>query len=273
MEINTLLVSVVIPNFNGARYIEATIKSVLNQTYYNLEIIIIDNNSTDNSVDLIKNIILTDSRIKLIPLECNSGGPAVPRNVGIKASTGAYIAFVDSDDIWHSQKISIQVDIMKRYGVSFIACEKIDFFNEFEVSKCRNQSIESNPTLVKISFDELLKKNILSTSSIVVDKNLLDIFFFNEKKMYIAIEDYELWLRIHEQIYCSFLIKTPLLYYRKSDQSLTPSMAKVFVKKIMLFSAYKFINSSGLFFKAALIFKYSFRVLYYFIINKVKLLK
>ncbi len=270
MNINNVpLVSVVIPNYNGARFIESTIRSVLYQTYPNLEIIVIDNSSIDNSVDLIKSIILTDSRIKLILLNHNSGGPAAPRNVGIRASSGDYIAFIDSDDIWHSQKISIQMDVIKRCNTRFVSCDKIDFFNESEVLKSSDKSIENDLTQVKVSFDQLLQKNILSTSGVIIDKDLLDAFSFNEKKMYIAIEDYGLWLRIHEQIGYSYLIKAPLLYYRKSIHSLTPSKIKIFAKKIMLFSTYKFIDGSGLFFKVMLIFKYSFRVFLSFIINKI----
>lgn len=95
---NKPLISIITPIFNGEKYILETIQSVLDQTYTNWEMMIVDNKSTDNSIEVIKTVC--DDRIKIIHLEYNSGGPARPRNVGLDNAKGEYIAFLDADDVW-----------------------------------------------------------------------------------------------------------------------------------------------------------------------------
>ena len=93
------LVSIITPNFNSEKYISETIESVLQQTYKNWELIIVDDFSTDTSVTLIKEFQEKDQRIKLVKLSKNSG-PAVARNEGIKIAKGNFLTFIDSDDVW-----------------------------------------------------------------------------------------------------------------------------------------------------------------------------
>ena len=105
---NNSLVSVITPMHNSGRYILDTIESVKNQTYKNWEMIIIDDCSTDNSVELVKKYIQSDERIKLIRLEENVG-VAKARNKGIENSKGRYLAFLDSDDLWLPDKLNKQI--------------------------------------------------------------------------------------------------------------------------------------------------------------------
>jgi len=107
------LVSVITPVYNSEKFIEKTIESVLNQTYEDFEYILINDKSSDNSEQIIRNYMEKDSRIKLINLEKNSG-PAIARNRGIELSQGKYIAFIDSDDIWKKDKLKKQIDFMKK---------------------------------------------------------------------------------------------------------------------------------------------------------------
>ena len=101
------LVSVVMPAHNSEKYIYFSIMSVLNQTHYNLELIIVDDNSTDNTVDVIKDI--SDSRIRLFRNQKNMGA-AYCRNIAIQNSNGVFIAFLDSDDLWMPNKLKEQID-------------------------------------------------------------------------------------------------------------------------------------------------------------------
>lgn len=110
--LNQPLISVVIPTYNRAQLIIETINSVLNQTYKNLEIIVIDDGSTDETEKIIKNI--KDSRIRYLKHQQNLGG-AKARNTGIEAATGEYICFLDSDDIWLSQKVELQLAFMQQF--------------------------------------------------------------------------------------------------------------------------------------------------------------
>src|SRR5690554_6097740 len=121
------LVSIIIPLYNCSDFLKQTIQSILFQTYQNWEVIMVDDCSSDNSVLIAQEFVEKDHRIKLIQLEKNSGA-AVARNKAIEASTGRFIAFLDSDDLWMPNKLEKQVQFMLDQDVafSFSAYEKID---------------------------------------------------------------------------------------------------------------------------------------------------
>ena len=104
-------VSVITPMYNCEKFISETIESVLNQTYTNWEMIIIDDCSTDKSKQIAKQYIERDKRIRLIELKENSGA-AVARNKGIEVSSGRFIAFLDGDDLWEPNKLEKQIQFM-----------------------------------------------------------------------------------------------------------------------------------------------------------------
>ena len=107
---NSSLVSVIIPTYNGSNTILRAINSVLNQTYSNLELIIVDDCSKDNTFEVVKNV--KDKRVKVLRHKKNRGGSAA-RNTGIKEAKGEYIAFLDDDDEWLSEKVEKQVEYLK----------------------------------------------------------------------------------------------------------------------------------------------------------------
>ena len=119
-------VSVITPMYNCEKFISETIESVLNQTYTNWEMIIIDDCSTDKSKQIVKQYIERDKRIRLIALNENSGA-AVARNKGIEVSSGRFIAFLDGDDLWEPNKLEKQIQFMteKNIGFSFTSYEVI----------------------------------------------------------------------------------------------------------------------------------------------------
>ena len=104
-------VSIILPTYNRAYIIEKGINSLLNQTYQDFEIIIVDDGSTDNTEEIIKKLQEKDKRIKYIKLKTNKGA-ATARNIGIKAARGEYIAFQDSDDEWMHEKLEKQVKVL-----------------------------------------------------------------------------------------------------------------------------------------------------------------
>ena len=106
------LVSIITPVYNAEEFLEETILSVLNQTYKNWELILIDDCSKDDSYKIIERYLGMDKRIKYLKNEKNSG-PAVTRNNGINISKGKYIAFLDSDDLWYRDKLKKQIDFME----------------------------------------------------------------------------------------------------------------------------------------------------------------
>ena len=112
------LITVVTPCYNAEKYIGKTIESVINQTYTNWEMLIIDDSSNDNSASIIKGYEKADTRIRYIKTPKPSGSPAYPRTVGIDESKGDYIAILDSDDLWLPHKLQSQFDFINKTGQS-----------------------------------------------------------------------------------------------------------------------------------------------------------
>ena len=113
---STLKVSVITPCYNAGVTIINTIESVIAQTYTDWEMLIVDDSSSDNSADVIKEYASKDSRIKYLRTEKPSGSPALPRNIGIENAVGKYIAFFDADDVWLPDKLQWQVDFLEKNG-------------------------------------------------------------------------------------------------------------------------------------------------------------
>lgn len=126
------LVSIVTPSYNSSGYIEKTIFSVINQNYTKWELIIVDDCSSDNSIDVVNKFVSQDPRIKLICLDKNCGA-AVARNRAIEEASGRFIAFLDSDDSWHPEKLYKQVNFMldNDYAFTYTAYHRVDEYGEY----------------------------------------------------------------------------------------------------------------------------------------------
>ena len=156
---NEPLVSVIIPTYNRGWLILDSINSVLNQTYKNIELIVVDDCSTDDTEKTVKSI--DDSRIKYIKLEKNSGA-CVARNKGIEISRGEFIAFNDSDDLWITTKLEKQLCFLKNYNADIVICK-------MECRTPKNKFIHNFPNIdqnKQISYEEILKYNCASTQTI-----------------------------------------------------------------------------------------------------------
>lgn len=176
--------SVVIPCYNAQDTIEKAIKSVINQTYKNFEIIIVDDCSKDNTIKVVNKFI--DTNIKLLRIDVNSG-PSKARNIGWDNAKGDYVAFLDSDDIWHKKKLEIINDIINKNDIVFLAhnysIEEYNF-NTFKE--------ETMYLLKRISFWSLLIHNVVATPCTIIKRDIT--LRFNEKMKY--CEDLDLWIRI-----------------------------------------------------------------------------
>jgi teichuronic acid biosynthesis glycosyltransferase TuaG len=203
---NNTLVTVIITTYNRAKLLEKTLDSVRNQTYKNLEIIIVSDSSNDGTDIYIQNI--SDVRIKYFKLDKNSGLPAVTRNHGLKNSLGEFIAFCDDDDIWINTKIEKQLDYIKNYDLCFT---KRGFINE------NGFNISHRPIYIPSKFNlrTLLVTNYITLSSVLVRKNILEKFKgFNESKLMKASEDYDLWLRMLAKNITFTYCQEELVFYR-----------------------------------------------------------
>ena len=231
------LISIIIPNYNGSDYIVSTIESITNQSYSNWELIIVDDCSSDNSVDLIQQYTKRfPNKIFLHQLSKNSGGPATPRNFALKQSKGEYIAFVDSDDIWHPSKLDVQINIMLSKKLNFTCSTICEFSSEEEIQNCQKHFVHNNNIrLRKIThYQMLLKNRIRSGSTSIVHKNLIDEhnILFNTDKNYVAVEDYLFWLDIlGKTAHDCYRLEIPLTFYRISLTSISQGKVKM-AKKI-----------------------------------------
>ena len=204
-------ISVIIPTYNRGNSLIKSLNSVLLQTYHNLEVFVIDDCSTDDTEYLISN--LKDDRIKYIKLKENKGANFA-RNIGIQMSTGKYISFQDSDDIYHKDKIERQYKnlIKKKSDLDF--CEvSLNFNNSFK-STIPNQ-IQQKKIRRKKILDELCNGNFISTQAILVKnsfikENLFDINFPR-------FQDYDFILRIIPKCKVSYSKKVLVDLYRTKD--------------------------------------------------------
>lgn len=178
------LVSIITPLYNSEAFIAETIQSVLNQTYPNWELILIDDCSTDNTINIVNNFILKHKNIKLIKNKKNQGA-AISRNKGVLAAKGDYIAFLDADDLWKPEKLEKQITFMQTQNcdVCFSSYEQID-----EAGKPLNKLIKALPIL---SYKKYLKSNYIGNlTGIYNAKNLGKITSPNLRKR----QDWLLWL-------------------------------------------------------------------------------
>ena len=207
---NNQLVSVVIPMFNREQTIERAIESVLKQTYSNLEVIVVDDGSSDRSVSIVQQ--LTDERVRIYCLEHNSGA-ACARNEGIRHAKGDFIAFQDSDDEWLENKLEIQIKYMDKTGVDACFCPFWRFNN------VTGWLVPNPEEYIYDKVEQDLKKilavnNTIGTPTLVIRREVIEsvgVFDASMPKM----EDYEYILRIVKKFNMGFvpnpLVKTYVL--------------------------------------------------------------
>lgn len=202
------LISIVMPAYNAAQYIEQSIESVLKQSYTNWELIIVDDCSVDDTYKIVDKLCLNEERIKLFRMNENSG-VAMARNFAISMSRGKYIAFLDSDDLWLPDKLEKQLNLMqeKKAVISYTA------YRQFSMEKVGN--LVSVPE--QVTYKQLLKGNVIGCLTVMLDKERLG----NLKMKNARHEDYILWLDILKQGNIAYGLQEDLARYRKSETSLT----------------------------------------------------
>ena len=198
------LVSIITPSYNSETYIDETILSVLAQTYQDWEMLIVDDSSTDKSLEILKSYALQDTRIKLLINEENLGA-AESRNKAVEASLGDYIAFLDSDDIWLPLKLEKQIGLMENENVlmSYSSYDTMD-----EKSKVVSTFIVDE----KVTYNDLLKTSIIGTLTTIYNAKELGKIYFKD----VGHEDYIMKLQILKKIKFAQGIQEPLARYRRS---------------------------------------------------------
>ncbi|MEI6858152.1 glycosyltransferase family 2 protein [Psychrilyobacter sp.] len=210
------LVSIIMPCYNIKKFLEKAILSVLEQTYKDYELIIIDNGSTDGSLDIIYKYL--DKNIILLKANKNKGVVG-SRNKGIRHARGKYIAFLDSDDVWHPEKLSKQILFMEKNDSAIscteynIVCEQGKYLYKFEIKEDM------------IDHSKNLKFNHLGCSTVIYNREKLGKVFFFKKAVY--KEDYGLWQKIMKTGIETHVYKEALTDYRLRKGSISSNKVKM----------------------------------------------
>lgn len=229
---NEPLVSVITPVFNSEKYLGSTIASVLNQTYRNWELWLINDCSTDNSFALMQSFSAQDKRIHAVSLDKNSG-PAVARNKGIENAGGRYIAFLDADDLWKPEKLAVQIAFMQEnnFALSYSHYDVID-----ENGKPTGRTIYCPAA---INYKKLLIENQIGCLTGIYDAEQLGKIFM---PLIYKRQDYGLWLNILKTGVTGHGIQQSLAFYRKYSTSLSGNKFGVLKYNWLLVRKYQNLN-------------------------------
>ena len=240
------LISIVMPVNNSQETLEKSIFSVINQTYKNWELYIINDNSNDNSLKIISEK-LNDSRIKLINLD-KKVGPAAARNLGIRSCGGDYLSFLDSDDTWDEIFLEKIYNFAERNNYLFCCASykiydlnKKIFKKSFIVPQC-------------ISYNDLLKKNSISCLTAFINIKSLGKIYMRD----IVNEDYYLWIETLKKVKFAYGFKDTLATRTLRQNSLSSNKIKIILGRWKIYRKYESIN----------IF-YSFYLIVNYIINSL----
>jgi len=206
------LVSIITPMFNNADVIEETIDSVLKQTYTNWELILVDDASSDNTIEKLVTITAQNSKIKLLRHKKNKG-PAMARNLGTEMATGSYIAFLDADDLWKENKLELQISILSsgKSDVVFGSYELMDFKGQMLKKKINALSL--------LSYNKLLRANYIGNLTGIYNCTSLGKIYTKDLK---KRQDWLLWLEALKRSNNPAIgISESIAYYRISQGSLS----------------------------------------------------
>ena len=209
------LVSVIMPYFKKKKYVLKSLNSIISQSYKNLEIIIIDDELSQESRDLMKKISNLDKRIKIISNQSNFGA-GISRNNGMQISKGEYIAFCDCDDIWLRNKLEVQLKFMENNCLNFT-------HTSYTIIDSNDKIISQREAKKIVSYKNLIKSCDIGLSTVIIRKSLLknnNLVFPNLKTK----EDYVLWLSILKSGETIYGYDEYLSSWRKSNNSLSSSI-------------------------------------------------
>src|ERR1700733_11278981 len=170
-------VSVIIPAYNAAAYVGRAVESALSQTHLPLEILVIDDGSTDETADIVEQL---PPPVRLIPKP--NGGPATARNLGARQAQGDWLALLDADDLWMPDKLRVQLEYGTNPDVGMVHC----------LPDHRDDAVPP-----QLTFEHLWNRNWIINSSVLLRRSAFDgLGGFNEARELISVEDYNLWIRV-----------------------------------------------------------------------------
>lgn len=207
----TPTVSVITPFYNSEKFLEETIQSIINQTYPNWELLLINDASKDNSQIIAEKYCAKDNRIKIFKLEKNSGA-GVARNTGIQSAKGRYIAFLDADDVWMPQKLETQLNFMDKHKINLC------YSSYLLMNEQGNHLAKMVEALPELSYNKLLKSNYIGNLTGIYNVEALGKIYSPEIR---KRQDWALLLKILKIEKTALGIKEPLAIYRERKNSIS----------------------------------------------------
>ena len=225
-------VSVVIAAYNCASWINQTVNDVLGQTFSDFELIVVDDGSTDNTGDVLKQI--GDPRFKYVHQQ-NWGGPAKPRNTGLAIARGEYISFLDHDDRWYPERLQKVVTCFESDPSIDVVCHDQKVVCQQEIIAVNHYGPKSAPK--DLYLEMLLKKNFLATSATTLKTTIAREFQgFNERRDLITSEDCDLWLRIAKSGHKFHFLHDVLGEYTLNSSNMTSNLDRHFNARKALYA-------------------------------------
>lgn len=177
------------PCYNSVKYISESIQSVINQTFHDWELLVVDDCSTDGTGLIVKQFSKLDPRIRYLQTSFNSGSPGAPRNIALENAKGDYIAFLDSDDLWLPNKLEEQILYIQSTGHLFI------YSNYEKISASGVRSSRVLKMKLHSSYKDILKSNEIPCLTVMLEKSLISNLKFDVKR-HDPRDDYKMWLKI-----------------------------------------------------------------------------
>jgi len=207
---NKPIVDIILPNYNKGEYLNEAINSVFNQTLKNWKLYIIDDNSTDNSINII-NKFSQSEKIKIIKLSKNKG-PSFCRNYGMRISKAKYISFIDSDDVWFRQKLEKQIKFMETNNLNFTYTDYIPFFESYTKKKFKKKT-----TLKEyFNYKMFTRNSSINTTTMIISRSILKSHRFKKIKL---LEDYLFKCKLLKSNNIAKKFNESLAYYRILSKS------------------------------------------------------
>tara|TARA_B100002052_G_C15792137_1_gene556849 strand:- start:379 stop:1092 length:714 start_codon:yes stop_codon:yes gene_type:complete len=215
------------PYFKKKEYVEKSILSVINQTYKNLELIIIYDDESMDDFDYISNICRKFKNIKIIK-NIENLGAGESRNIGIKTATGDLIAFIDADDYWYEKKIEKQINFLQKNNYKFIFCNYI--------KKSQNSEREIICNKKYLDYSNLLKSCDIGLSTVLIETNLIKQNLFPNLK---TKEDYVVWLQITKKEIQAYCLNEILVIWNNSKNSLSSNIIQKILDGYKVYRVYE----------------------------------
>ena len=204
------LVDVILPNYNKAEFLEEAINSVITQTYKNWHLYIIDDNSSDNSEEIIDKFSNLKN-ITIIKLQKNKG-PSFCRNYALRISKSKYISFIDSDDSWLSDKLEKQIYFMEKNNLSFTYTDYTPFFENFGKKKIKKRTFLKD----HFNYRTFIRNSSINTTTMIIARSILGSYRFRKIKL---LEDYLFKCKLLRGNYVAKKLDKNLAFYRILSKS------------------------------------------------------